>query len=662
MSDVILYPIRGQLVQVKDKNEYIVYVPRADEYTYGTIKIGKGLISDEGVISVDDTQIVAIKTIAKNGVEIKPDENRQVNIVLTKADVGLNNVNNTADLDKPISTATQAAIDKLSHDLMDDVMNVQESLDDYKLVVDNKFAEQKSDVDGRLLVINNTISQNKTQTDSAIERIEEVLEGKEQAVAFNNYQTVVNAFNMAATNKYNVGQSVYVQSVNVPDLWVYSIENTHIDFAYIGDEDIIEKLETNGTVQFGYYKLAMMETKQAVVTGDITTDALLLKLTDSDTVVVSKSGDRVMLSLDATIQNRLSKMLVLPMSNPTTTEIVAVDNTGSQKMLEIGDGLSLENGTLKAVGGSGDVDLSGYLQLSGGTMSGVLKQNTLSLLVGSCSSASTAATNFATVSGNFTLSTGAVVAIEFANAWGFNFSAQTRKLNVNNTGAYTIQNLIPWSAGDIILFRFDGTNWNQLTTNNAMRFNVCWSANHVEKPLVLQGATSTTSFNGATEITLSSYYLDLFKDQTVAGVKNYIGNLQVNGVDVATMNDITGGGTTGNFVTTDTEQTITANKNFVLSSQYTNSNLEMTGDYVSISSKRGTSATVDTNTVFVGDYITRLGGINSSNSFSGIEYDAFDRKTKLIGEVEYNDSKVATSSDIDNAIKTAIQDTWGASY
>ena len=356
MSDVTLYPIRGQLVQVKDKNEYIVYVPRADKYTYGTVKIGDGLISDEGVISVDDTQIVAIKTIAKNGVEIKPDENRQVNIELTKADVGLNNVNNTADLDKPVSTATQAAIDKLSHDLMDDVMNVQENLDDYKLVVDNKFAEQKSDVDRRLLVINNTISQNKTQTDSAIERIEEVLEGKEQAVAFTNYQTVVNAFNMAATNKYNVGQSIYVQSVNVPDLWVYSVENTHVDFAYVGDSDIIEKLETNGTVQFGYYKLAMMETKQAVVTGDITTDALLLKLTDSDTVVVSKSGDRVMLSLDATIQNRLSKMLVLPMSNPTTTEIVAVDNTGSQKMLEIGDGLSLENGTLKATGGGDFVE------------------------------------------------------------------------------------------------------------------------------------------------------------------------------------------------------------------------------------------------------------------------------------------------------------------
>lgn len=268
MSDLTLYPIRGQVAQVNGKNEYIIYVPRADKYTYGTVKIGDGLNVDDGVISVDAEYAATIKTIAKNGTDLVPDMNKRVNIELTKEDVGLNNVDNTSDLDKPISTATQQSIDEVKSS----VSTTQKNLDDYKLVVDNKFLEQKSDIDGRLLVINNTISQNKTATDSAIQRIEDVLEGKEQAVAFTNYQAVVNDFNYAATNKYNVGQSIYVQSVNVPDLWVYSIENTHVDFAYVGDEDIIETLETTGAVQFGYYKLAMMETKTTSVANAVTLD------------------------------------------------------------------------------------------------------------------------------------------------------------------------------------------------------------------------------------------------------------------------------------------------------------------------------------------------------------------------------------------------------
>lgn len=431
MSDLTLYPIRGQVAQVNGRNEYIIYVPRADKYTYGTVKIGDGLNVVDGVVSVDAENVATIKTIAKNGTNLVPDINKRVNIEITKADVGLNNVNNTADLDKPVSTATQQAIDEV----ISSVSTTQNDLDDYKLVVNNKFLEQKSDVDGRLLVINNTISQNKTATDSAIQRIEEVLEGKEQAVAFTNYQAVVNDFNNAATNKYNVGQSVYVQSVNVPDLWVYSIENTHVDFAYVGDEDIVETLETTGTVQFGYYRLAMMETKTASVANAVTLDtnqtitntktfeidktwskfdkdlvtlqyngdtrisAIIVNtkvqigsmdndgtlfrglehnpttketnftgtlkyngvevlhknaIVDSDSIIVGSDGNNIKFELANTINNKISKALVTPMTAPSATQLVAIDDGNSQTMIDIGDGLLLENGTLKATGGGGE--------------------------------------------------------------------------------------------------------------------------------------------------------------------------------------------------------------------------------------------------------------------------------------------------------------------
>lgn len=411
MSDVTLYPIRGQVAQINGKNEYIVYVPRADKYTYGTVKIGDGLLSVDGVVSLDRSEIPILK-IYKNNQWLEPDENKIVHLNLTAADVGLDRVNNTPDEDKPVSVLQQQALDNL-----------------------------KTSVDEELLRLNN------------------LLQEKEQSVAYANYQEVVNVFNMAATNAFNVGQTIYVQSLNVPDLWVYSVENTHIEFAYVGDADIVDTLLENGTVQIGYYKLAMMETKTTDVSNVVTLDtnqtitgvknfavgdsnlsveasgiylqykhrtnggygvlatdayavqmgsvddtgnnfvgikhepytnttnitgtlnyngkevatkdevggltptSLLNILEDSDSIVATESDNKVLLSLDATITNKLSKMLVTPLSAPSKTELVAIDDGNSQTMIEIGDGLTLENGVLKSTGdGGGSVDLSDYVK------------------------------------------------------------------------------------------------------------------------------------------------------------------------------------------------------------------------------------------------------------------------------------------------------------
>lgn len=46
--------------------------------------------------------------------------------------------------------------------------------------------------------------------------------------------------------------------------------------------------------------------------------------------------------------------LKLPQTAPESTEIVAIDNTGAQTALTIGEGLSVENGTLKSMGGGGN--------------------------------------------------------------------------------------------------------------------------------------------------------------------------------------------------------------------------------------------------------------------------------------------------------------------
>jgi len=70
---------------------------------------------------------------------------------------------------------------------------------------------------------------------------------------------------------------------------------------------------------------------------------------DTDTVVTDLTADGTKLSihLSADVVNKLARVLVLPMSNPPHTELVGIDQSGMQAMVDIGTGLKIENGTLQ---------------------------------------------------------------------------------------------------------------------------------------------------------------------------------------------------------------------------------------------------------------------------------------------------------------------------
>lgn len=87
-----------------------VFVPIASTTNLGIVQVGSGLnITEEGLLSVD-SDIIHIEQIKLNGTLLQPDADKIVNINLTKNDVGLNNVDNTSDLAKPVSTATSVEL------------------------------------------------------------------------------------------------------------------------------------------------------------------------------------------------------------------------------------------------------------------------------------------------------------------------------------------------------------------------------------------------------------------------------------------------------------------------------------------------------------------------------------------------------------------------
>ena len=77
---------------------------------------------------------------------------------------------------------------------------------------------------------------------------------------------MVTTFNSLAGGTYRVGQNVYILTLDVPDLWVSSIESTSVPYTYINDEEVLYELDSNGYLQVGYYRLSALEEQKVDLT------------------------------------------------------------------------------------------------------------------------------------------------------------------------------------------------------------------------------------------------------------------------------------------------------------------------------------------------------------------------------------------------------------
>jgi hypothetical protein len=148
-----------------------------------------------------------------------------------------------------------------------------------------------------------------------------IAKGRNQSVAFNNYLAMVTALNSLGKDEYKTGQNIYIGVVGVPDLWVYSVEEEANTFEYASDEDVVEELNTNVTIQCGYYKLAMLEGQKV----DLTTydeairemeskvDECFQSVSNGKTLVASAITDKgVTTSSDATFETMANNIGAIP--------------------------------------------------------------------------------------------------------------------------------------------------------------------------------------------------------------------------------------------------------------------------------------------------------------------------------------------------------------
>lgn len=127
---------------------------------------------------------------------------------------------------------------------------------------------------------------NVPQTIDANKNVNITLPDVVNAEGYANYSALITHLNSATASEYAVGQTFYIQTLEVPDLWVMSVENSSVPYTYTTDAAFITATEASGGQQVGYYKIAQQESKKVDLTNYVqkTTTIAGVDLQDSITV------------------------------------------------------------------------------------------------------------------------------------------------------------------------------------------------------------------------------------------------------------------------------------------------------------------------------------------------------------------------------------------
>lgn len=289
----------GTLVQVLPETsaEQVTLADAAGNFTSNNV---------EGALAEVAQDIAALETgFATEG---KVDDVQDVNgasIVtnkiakLSKAAVGLGNVDNTADANKSVKHATSA-----------DSATTATSA-----TTANSATKATQDASGNVI----------TSTYATKTELQEGLAGKSQSKTYNNYQAFVTAVNAMNNTALKVGDNVFIVTQGVPDMWVSAVNSSSATYTYSSDSAIVTALGSANGLTVGYYVFRELETEKVDLTAYQTK-------TDNSLNTTSKTVVGAINEVKGTADSALSK------ANANATEITNIKNgTTKVKKAETAD-------------------------------------------------------------------------------------------------------------------------------------------------------------------------------------------------------------------------------------------------------------------------------------------------------------------------------------
>lgn len=165
---------------------------------------------------------------------------RTGNVNITKANIGLGNVDNTADANKSVKHATSA-----------DSATTATSAN-----TANSATKATQDASGNVI----------TSTYATKNELRDGLAGRATTKTYENYQAFVTAVNAMNNTALKVGDNVYIKKLDVPDMWVTAVNATSTSYTYTNDQAIINALDTTNGLTVGYFSFSKLETEKVDLT------------------------------------------------------------------------------------------------------------------------------------------------------------------------------------------------------------------------------------------------------------------------------------------------------------------------------------------------------------------------------------------------------------
>lgn len=210
-----------QIQQKQDNGEVLILHPETvDSIVKSTAIHGSHPIGTPVSTILDDLFEIAA-TGGVTGVKGSAESTfRKGNVEITKANIGLDKVNNVAITDVQV-----AQIGTNTNNISANTTAI-------------------SGINGEITTMKGTISANTTLANQALS----LAQGRSRGVSFDTVQAMTSALKGASKTEYKIGDTIYIKAVGTSDYWVSGI------------------LDTN-TGTYGYYELSELETDKVDLTG-----------------------------------------------------------------------------------------------------------------------------------------------------------------------------------------------------------------------------------------------------------------------------------------------------------------------------------------------------------------------------------------------------------
>lgn len=140
----------------------------------------------------------------------------------------------------------------------------------------------------------------------------QLIKGRQHAIAFSNYQAMYEGLLSVTGDTYKVGQSIFIEELNVPDLWISAASGGDYlpgEADWQNGENFVERLEKEGGVWVNScYRVSPLETLKQDLTNYSYVDNLNRLVYNNGTEIKQVSASMIKTSEDKTVEQKFNEL------------------------------------------------------------------------------------------------------------------------------------------------------------------------------------------------------------------------------------------------------------------------------------------------------------------------------------------------------------------